>query len=277
MKIGLVRKGENIIRICEYDDIRGKGEIAHMIAELELIKLDLLEMWDDYDLKEVMMMETKKILLLGYEDTKLLDFLRNDFDVIHTQDRVTNKDISNISPDRIISWGYRHILDEDVVKEHKDIVNLHPAYLPYNRGAYSNFFSFLDDTSKGFTIHFIDKGIDTGKIILQKELYDFYNDNSTLKDTYYHLRFSLEDFFINNFDHVMNVNFDDLPLQKDKGTYHEVEEFENLIPYLNLNSKWKLWDTKVSDIKYLSNFVEDVQLSEIGWEKYDKEIWEVRK
>ena len=47
MKIALIRKGENIVAIKDYSDINQKGEVAHMIAELELIKLDLLEIWDN--------------------------------------------------------------------------------------------------------------------------------------------------------------------------------------------------------------------------------------
>lgn len=50
MKIGLIRQEGNIIAIKDYSDIEEKGEISHMIAELELIKLDLLkirEEWND--------------------------------------------------------------------------------------------------------------------------------------------------------------------------------------------------------------------------------------
>ena len=47
MKIALVRQGENIVAIKDYSDIDQKGEISHMIAELELIKLDLLELWEE--------------------------------------------------------------------------------------------------------------------------------------------------------------------------------------------------------------------------------------
>ena len=44
------------------------------------------------------------------------------------------------------------------------------SYLPYNRGAHPNFWSFVNNTVKGVTIHEIDQGIDTGKIILQKSI-----------------------------------------------------------------------------------------------------------
>ena len=49
MRIAIARKGNNIVCIREYTDIKDKGEIAHIIAELELTKLDLLEMWDEWN------------------------------------------------------------------------------------------------------------------------------------------------------------------------------------------------------------------------------------
>lgn len=48
------------------------------------------------------------------------------------------------------------------------IVNLHPGFLPYNRGAYPNVWSILDRTPAGVTLHYIDAGLDTGDIIEQR-------------------------------------------------------------------------------------------------------------
>ena len=66
---------------------------------------------------------------------------------------------------------------------------MHISYLPYNRGFYLNFWSFIDNTKKGVTIHYIDEGIDTGDIIFQKEV--FSNEK-----TYNKLKQEIEDFFI---------------------------------------------------------------------------------
>lgn len=50
------------------------------------------------------------------------------------------------------------------------IVNLHPSYLPYNRGKDPNFWAIVENTPFGISIHYIDKGVDTGKVIFQKEI-----------------------------------------------------------------------------------------------------------
>ncbi len=49
MKIGIKREGEDIITVKDYSDIKDKGEVAHIICELEIIKLDLLELWGEYN------------------------------------------------------------------------------------------------------------------------------------------------------------------------------------------------------------------------------------
>ncbi|MCK4658014.1 MAG: formyl transferase [Phycisphaerae bacterium] len=50
------------------------------------------------------------------------------------------------------------------------VVNLHPAYLPYNRGQYPNVWSIVDRTPAGVTLHYMDEGIDTGDIIAQRQV-----------------------------------------------------------------------------------------------------------
>mgnify|MGYP003649817391 FL=1 len=115
------------------------------------------------------MIYIEKILFLGYEDCKLLTFLQKHYNVIQTKDKITIEDIKNV--DHIISFGYKHIIPENIIKFFNNkIINLHISYLPYNRGCHPNFFSFKDNTPKGVTIHYIDKGIDTGEILLQKEI-----------------------------------------------------------------------------------------------------------
>lgn len=44
------------------------------------------------------------------------------------------------------------------------------SYLPYNKGTHPNYWSFIENTPKGVMIHEIDKGIDTGNIIVQKKI-----------------------------------------------------------------------------------------------------------
>ena len=50
------------------------------------------------------------------------------------------------------------------------VLNLHPAFLPYNRGWHTPSWAILEDTPIGASLHFMDEGIDTGDIVHQKRI-----------------------------------------------------------------------------------------------------------
>jgi methionyl-tRNA formyltransferase len=52
----------------------------------------------------------------------------------------------------------------------RECINLHPAYLPWNRGAYPNVWSIVERTPAGATLHYVDDGVDTGDIIAQRRV-----------------------------------------------------------------------------------------------------------
>ena len=49
MRIAIANDGKgNIVTVKELINPEGKGEISHFLADLEIIKLELLEMWEEY-------------------------------------------------------------------------------------------------------------------------------------------------------------------------------------------------------------------------------------
>ena len=63
----------------------------------------------------------------------------------------------------------------------KKIINLHISYLPYNKGAHPNFWSFADNTPSGVTIHEVNENLDSGNIIFQKKIeFDILNNKKNL-------------------------------------------------------------------------------------------------
>ncbi len=61
-----------------------------------------------------------------------------------------------------ISYRFLHIIRPAEIAWFQDrLINLHISYLPWNRGKDPNFWSWIENTPKGVTIHRIDTGIDT--------------------------------------------------------------------------------------------------------------------
>ncbi len=50
------------------------------------------------------------------------------------------------------------------------VLNLHPAYLPFNRGWHTATWAILDGSKIGATLHFMSEGVDTGDIVARREV-----------------------------------------------------------------------------------------------------------
>lgn len=79
--------------------------------------------------------------------------------------------LRSLKLDYIISIHFPFIYPEAVLKITKHgVLNLHPAYLPYNRGWHTPTWAIIDKTPYGATLHFMDKTLDTGDIVHQKKI-----------------------------------------------------------------------------------------------------------
>ena len=214
-------------------------------------------------------MTQEKILFLGPEDSPLIPWLQEQGDeVIQAADKLSAQAVVKQKFTFLVSYGYRHILRKDVL----DIfpgkaINLHISYLPWNRGADPNFWSFLEDTPKGVTIHYLDEGVDTGDIIAQKEI-EFDSDRETLAVSYEKLQAEIKNLFKQNWRNIKSGNCQ-RQKQVGKGSTHKVKDKEALSHLLTHG-----WNTPVSS---LMEYAAETQMSKQFWDKYDSEIEEIRK
>jgi len=180
-----------------------------------------------------------KILYLGYPENPVHLFLKTKGTVFQTQEKI-DFDIDQF--DWIISYGYSHIIKQDIINQTKNpIINLHISYLPFNRGADPNFWSWLENTPKGVTIHQIDQGIDTGDIFIQKEVN--FKENETLSSSYEVLKKEIENLFIESFDNIIQgIIFP--KKQNGEGTFHLKKDLNK---YTHLFTQG--WNTPVNQIK----------------------------
>jgi len=101
-------------------------------------------------------------------------------------------------------------------------VNLHGGLLPWNRGPNPNLWSWIDDTPKGVTIHEVDAGIDTGRIIAQQELF-MKAESETLQSSYDKVVSALVGLFERHWPQI-RAGIYDLKRQSGNGTHHKLRD-----------------------------------------------------
>ena len=104
----------------------------------------------------------------------LNDFAKNNNIPYYYFKKGDNKNIEhwvkNINPDLIVVYSMSQLLKENIIKIPKyGAINLHPSYLPEYRGPNPVFWMYYNyKLNPGITVHYIDKGEDTGDIICQE-------------------------------------------------------------------------------------------------------------
>ncbi|MFA5089306.1 MAG: formyltransferase family protein [Candidatus Omnitrophota bacterium] len=148
------------------------------------------------------------------------------------------------SIDFVISYRYRHRIRKPVIDYMKgNIINLHISYLPFNRGADPNLWSFLEDSAKGCSIHFIDEGIDTGDLIVRRRI-EFEAEGETLASTYLKLNQEVIRLFDREWPKILAGKSGRMK-QPAGGTSHKLADrkcFEHLLSA-------KGWETPVNELK----------------------------
>lgn len=185
-----------------------------------------------------------KIIFLGLPDNPVLDFLRKDGNQVdQTMQALSAEELKPQGYEFLVSYRYRLILKPDVLALFPDrAVNLHPSLLPWNRGTFANFWSFLEGTPKGVTIHYLDEKVDTGEIIAQKRL-RLSEQEGTLRTTYDKVYGELMQLFYDNWGSIKTGNCA-RQKQSSGGTLHRMKEMEAHDQLLNKAG----WDTPVSEV-----------------------------
>ena len=115
--------------------------------------------------------------------------------------------------------------------------------LSWNRGSYPNVWSFITDTPKGITIHCIDEGLDSGDILIQKQVW-FDEHRETFESTYDALNDLILLTLEENWDRIINHQIARIPQQEGIGSSHTVKEFEEF-----LNGRDIDWKENISMFK----------------------------
>jgi len=123
-------------------------------------------------LKEV---KIDNLTIFALENSILVDYL-NDKNILYHVFSLNEKKkyldiLLSINFDILISNGCPIIFPIEKFKPHQILLNIHPTYLPHLQGKTPmNGVFYLEYKFYGATIHYIDKGIDTGSIIYQEKV-----------------------------------------------------------------------------------------------------------
>ena len=139
----------------------------------------------------------------------------------------------------VMVW-WPNIINKTIIDIPKrGIVNFHPSFLPYNRGRDPSFWSLLNSTPFGVTIHKVDEGIDTGDIIVQEKLNVVWED--TAKSLYEEARISLVSLFKRYYDDIKEDRIALTPQDLNTGSCHYRKDLNNA-SHINLDKKYKASD-----------------------------------
>jgi methionyl-tRNA formyltransferase len=135
--------------------------------------------------------------------------------------------IRNLKPDIGVSIFFGYILKKKFLDIFpKGCINLHPAYLPYNRGAYPNVWSIIDGTPAGSTLHYLNEGVDSGDIISRKEVTIDITD--TGKTLYHKLEAVSIALFKESWSQLILGTIMPQPQKNEDGSYHKVADVEKI-------------------------------------------------
>lgn len=148
--------------------------------------------------------------------------------------------IQALQPDVALSMLFGYILKSEFIELFPDgVVNLHPSYLPYNRGQYPNVWSIVERTPAGVTLHYVDAGIDTGDIIAQQQVEIHPTD--TGESLYRRLERACIDVFKITWPALIAGKAPRVAQATEAGTYHRTRDVEKIDP-IDLDQTYKARD-----------------------------------
>jgi len=162
------------------------------------------------------------------------------FDGARLREPEIYEEILSLRADLAFSIMFGYILKPDLIESFPSgVLNLHPSYLPFNRGQYPNVWSIVDGTPAGVTLHYIDAGIDTGDIIAQREVPVSIVD--TGESLYQKLEAAALSLFKEMLPDILTKRVHSGPQPKDIGTFHYTKDVEK-IDCIDLNHSYRAGD-----------------------------------
>ena len=133
--------------------------------------------------------------------------------------------LSSHSIDLVFLLWWPQILKEHVIEQPSvGIVNLHPSLLPFNRGKHPWYWSIVEGTPAGVSLHFINADIDSGDIIAQREISK--SITTTGRCLYDESIEEIVELFKTNYESIIAQTLKSRPQHDSVGTFHYARELD---------------------------------------------------
>jgi methionyl-tRNA formyltransferase len=122
----------------------------------------------------------------------------------------------------VLGWWPRIIQKQLISAAIQGVINLHPSLLPYNRGRNYNFWTIIEDSPFGVSLHFVDEGIDTGDVIAQVRIPKSWED--TGESLYLRAREEIITLFKRTYPKIITGTISATRQELGKGSFHYAKE-----------------------------------------------------
>lgn len=135
--------------------------------------------------------------------------------------------VKELEPEIVISSGFEHKVPKEIIDiPEKGIINLHPSYLPYNRGSHPHIWSLIEGTPAGVTLHYMSEEIDEGPIIDKKEVR--VEPQDTARSLYDRLTCEMVELFKQNWPKITDGEIEPEEQDLSKGNVHYQRELDDI-------------------------------------------------
>ena len=193
---------------------------------------------------------------------------------IFTGPRLDNKKLitflKGLHLDYIICVHFPYIIPSDMLEIPKlGVLNLHPAYLPYNRGWHTPTWAIHSGTPYGATLHFMSEAVDGGDIIHQKSLHVLPEDTA---HTLYQRVLDVEiEVFKEAWPSLVSGSYVRNSQPENVGTFHKKRDIKSL-QELHLEEKIPAGDLITRLRALTTNNIDEAAYFKIDQEKYRVQI-----
>jgi methionyl-tRNA formyltransferase len=122
----------------------------------------------------------------------------------------------------LLAWWPAIIKAQLIRSARAGFINFHPSFLPFNRGKHYNFWALVEGAPFGVSLHCVDEGVDSGDIIVQREIpYDWTDTGETL---YFKAQKEIVRLFCESYPMLRSLQIPRRRQELEKGSFHLAAE-----------------------------------------------------